>query len=195
MKPKKTPLRSKSIKKAPGTPSLNSTLNSLASFAADDEDQSATVWDHEKLDWLKPGNIKDAAQKPPDHLDFNPTTLYVPQSFIKNLTPGMGNWWKIKSKNYDAVIFYKVGKFYEMYHMDAIVGVHNCGLTFMRGTYAHCGFPEMRFEHFASMLVNKGFKKPLKIHTIADPFNKSRYLIFLSVKGCESRTNRNTRIK
>ena len=53
VKPKKAAPRSKPTKKATGTPSLNSTLNSLASFAADDEDQTATVWDHEKLRVIK----------------------------------------------------------------------------------------------------------------------------------------------
>ena len=42
--------------------------------------------------------------------------------------------------------------------MDAGIGVSHCGLTFMRGKFAHSGFPEMRFEHFSSMLLNKGFK-------------------------------------
>ena len=51
-----------------------------------------------------------------------------------------------------------MGKFYELYHQDADVGVANCGLTYMRGAFAHAGFPEMRFDHFASMLVNKGYK-------------------------------------
>lgn len=101
----------------------------------------------------------------PNHSDYDPCTLYVPESYIKSCTPGMGNWWKIKSKNYDSIIFYKVGKFYELYHMDAGVGVTHCGLTFMRGKFAHAGFPEVRFEHFTSMLLNKedwvGKKKSL----------------------------------
>ena len=33
----------------------------------------------------------------------------------------------------DCVLFYKVGKFYELYHMDADVGFQQCNLTYMRG--------------------------------------------------------------
>ena len=86
----------------------------------------------------------------------------------------MGNWWKIKSKNYDSIIFYKVGKFYELYHMDAGVGVTHCGLTFMRGKFAHAGFPEVRFEHFTSMLLNKGFKVARVEQTETQEQNKER---------------------
>ena len=52
----------------------------------------------------------------------------------------------------------KVGKFYELYHMDAVVAVRELGLTFMKGDYAHCGFPEIAFSRFADSLVSKGYK-------------------------------------
>ena len=137
--------------KTPRKSNANSTIASFASFAADDDDAEADqiVYEHEKLEWLKPDKIKDKDGNAPDDPEYDPTTLKVPESFIKNCTPGMGNWWKIKSRNYDTVIFYKVGKFYELYHMDAGIGVSHCGLTFMKGKFAHSGFPEMRFEHFS----------------------------------------------
>lgn len=163
-----------SVKKAKSKPSLNSTLSNISAFEANDDAEEKTVWDHEKLDWLKESKLTDRKKNLPSSEDYDPTTLYVPESFIKGVTPGMGNWWKIKSKNYDAVIFYKVGKFYEMYHMDAVIGVGNCGLTFMKGNYAHCGFPEMRFEHFSSMLVNKGFKVARVEQTETQELNKER---------------------
>ena len=50
----------------------------------------------------------------------------------------------------DTVLLLKVGKFYEMYNMDADVGVQVLGLTYMTGgaasdSQAHCGFPEMAY--------------------------------------------------
>ena len=89
-------------------------------------------WEHEKQEWLKPGKIKDINGNKPESPDYDPTTLYVPKEYISKCTPGLGNWWKIKAKNFDTVIFYKVGKFYELYHMDAILGVNFCGLTYMK---------------------------------------------------------------
>jgi DNA mismatch repair protein MSH6 len=44
----------------------------------------------------------------------------------------MRQWWEIKLKNYDCVIFLKLGKFYELYHMDAVTGVNELGLIYMK---------------------------------------------------------------
>ncbi|VDN19755.1 unnamed protein product [Gongylonema pulchrum] len=45
-----------------------------------------------------------------------------------------------------------------MYHMDAVIGVENLNLNYMRGGFAHCGFPEVAYGRFADQLVNRGFK-------------------------------------
>ncbi len=52
----------------------------------------------------------------------------------------------------------KVGKFYELYHMDAVVGVRELGLVFMKTEFAHCGFPETGFGRYSDVLVQKGYK-------------------------------------
>ena len=52
----------------------------------------------------------------------------------------------------------KVGKFYELYHMDAVVGVQELGLVFMKAEFAHCGFPEAGFGRYSDALVQKGHK-------------------------------------
>lgn len=44
----------------------------------------------------------------------------------------MRQWWELKSKYYDCILFFKVGKFYELYHIDALVGVRELGLALMR---------------------------------------------------------------
>lgn len=41
-------------------------------------------------------------------------------------------WWEMKSSHYDCVLFFKVGKFYELYHMDAAVGVNELGFSYMK---------------------------------------------------------------
>lgn len=45
---------------------------------------------------------------------------------------GHRQWWAAKSAYFDTVLFFKVGKFYEMYHMDAVIGVENLNLNYMR---------------------------------------------------------------
>ncbi|XP_076141920.1 DNA mismatch repair protein Msh6 [Alosa pseudoharengus] len=119
---------------------------------------AVTVWDHEKLEWLQEGRRKDARRRRQSEEDYDPTTLYVPDDFLNRTTPGMRRWWELKSKMFDAVLFYKVGKFYELYHMDAVIGVNELGLTFMKGAWAHSGFPEIAFGRFSDVLVQKGYK-------------------------------------
>jgi DNA mismatch repair ATPase MutS len=41
-------------------------------------------------------------------------------------------WWEMKTQHFDCVLFFKVGKFYELYHMDAVTGVNELGLQYMR---------------------------------------------------------------
>ena len=117
-----------------------------------------TIWYHKTLEWLKPEKRRDEHRRRPDHPEFNPTTLYVPEEFLNSCTPGMRNWWQFKSQNFDLVIFYKVGKFYELYHMDVVIGVSELGLIFMKGNWAHSGFPEIAFGRFSDSLVQKGYK-------------------------------------
>ncbi|XP_070788374.1 DNA mismatch repair protein Msh6 isoform X1 [Pituophis catenifer annectens] len=121
-------------------------------------DGNPTVWEHEKIDWLQDGKRKDSHRRRQNDPDYDQSTLFVPEDYLKNCTPGMRKWWELKSQNFDAVIFYKVGKFYELYHMDAVVGVNKLGLVFMKGTWAHSGFPEMAFDRFSNILVQKGHK-------------------------------------
>ncbi|RCN33738.1 MutS domain V protein [Ancylostoma caninum] len=99
------------------------------------EDEKFT---HETLSFLKPEKIRDAQGRRPDEDGYDPTTLFVPADFLKDQTP--------------------VGKFYELYHMDAVIAVECLGLTFMRGSYAHAGFPEPAYGKFADQLVSRGYK-------------------------------------
>lgn len=52
----------------------------------------------------------------------------------------------------------QVGKFYELYHMDAVIGVKELNLIFMKGQFAHSGFPESSFGRYSQTLVQKGYK-------------------------------------
>ncbi|XP_012252115.2 DNA mismatch repair protein Msh6 isoform X2 [Athalia rosae] len=117
-----------------------------------------TEWSHLKYDFLQPNKIKDIHKRPPTDPNYDPKTLFVPHEFKINQTPAMKQWWEMKCKNFDCVLFFKVGKFYELYHMDAVTGVNEIGLSYMRGEFAHSGFPEIAYGRFASSLIEKGYK-------------------------------------
>ncbi|MCI4376690.1 hypothetical protein PGIGA_G00191290 [Pangasianodon gigas] len=166
-KTKSTPIPSEIHKSNPVSLAAD-TKSRLSAFSAPDSFESqgsaagnldgVGVWDHEKLDWLQDGKRKDARRRRQVDEDYDPTTLYVPEDFLNRVTPGMRRWWQLKSEMFDTVLFYKVGKFYELYHMDAVIGVNELGLTFMKGTWAHSGFPEIGFGRFSDVLVQKGYK-------------------------------------
>lgn len=42
--------------------------------------------------------------------------------------------------------------------MDADIGVKELGFSYMRGEFAHSGFPEIAFDKMASILVERGYK-------------------------------------
>ncbi|ETN62362.1 DNA mismatch repair protein mut [Anopheles darlingi] len=116
------------------------------------------VWAHQKLEFLKPNKIKDIQGNRPGSEKYDGRTLFVPESFLNTLTPAMRQWWEIKSQHYDCVLFFKVGKFYELYHMDAEVGVSELGFSFMKGEFAHSGFPETAYDRMSTSLIEKGYK-------------------------------------
>lgn len=50
-------------------------------------DDEPMLWMHNKLDFLKPENVKDADGRKPDHAEYNPNTLFVPKTYLDKLTP------------------------------------------------------------------------------------------------------------
>ncbi|CAM9479643.1 unnamed protein product, partial [Discosporangium mesarthrocarpum] len=112
---------------------------------------------HHGLHWLYKDRT-DKNRRPPSHPEYNPRTLYVPPSFLKSETPAMQQWWEFKRENMDTVLFFKVGKFYELFHQDADVGMQELDLIYMKGEKAHSGFPEISYGKFADILVSKGYR-------------------------------------
>ncbi|CAI5745289.1 unnamed protein product [Peronospora destructor] len=112
---------------------------------------------HDSLPWLHEKR-RDINGNTPDSLDYNPRTLMVPPEFLKKETPAMVQWWEAKAHNMDTVLFFKVGKFYELFHMDADVGFKELNLIYMKGNKAHSGFPEIAYSKMSSQLVAKGYR-------------------------------------
>ena len=72
----------------------------------------------------------------------------------------MKQFWEFKSENFDKVLFFKLGKFYEMFFDDAIIGNQILNLNWMGNDpkKLHVGFPEKALSYRAEKLVNAGFK-------------------------------------
>ncbi|PSS14723.1 DNA mismatch repair protein [Actinidia chinensis var. chinensis] len=113
--------------------------------------------ERQKLHFLG-DNRRDANRRRPGDLNYDPRTLYLPPDFLKSLTGGQRQWWEFKAKHMDKVIFFKMGKFYELFEMDAHVGVKELDLQYMKGEQPHCGFPEKNFSMNVEKLARKGYR-------------------------------------
>ncbi|KAL0389708.1 UNVERIFIED_CONTAM: DNA mismatch repair protein MSH6 [Sesamum calycinum] len=111
----------------------------------------------EKLPFLEVDR-RDANRRRPGDANYDPRTLYLPPEFVKSLTGGQRQWWEFKSKHMDKVLFFKMGKFYELFEMDAHVGAKELGLQYMKGEQPHCGFPEKNFSMNVEKLARKGYR-------------------------------------
>lgn len=142
-----TPVK-RSTKKSNG----RSTSKKSKSNGFDKENSSANAgescisvvrkFSHETYDFIKPENIRDKDGRRPEHPDYDPKTLYVPNDWLKKQTQTQQQWWLIKRDHFDTILFFKMGKFYELYHMDAVLICELTNIIYMKGQFAHAGFPE-----------------------------------------------------
>ncbi|KAL4572174.1 hypothetical protein LXL04_018943 [Taraxacum kok-saghyz] len=103
-------------------------------------------------------NRKDAKKRSPGNENYDPRTLYLPPSFLESLSGCQRQWWEFKSQNMDKILFFKMGKFYELFEMDAHVGAKELDLQYMKGDQPHCGFPEKNFATNVEKLACKGYR-------------------------------------
>lgn len=107
--------------------------------------------------WL--ANMQDADRNPPDHPDYDSRTLYIPPSAWAGFSPFEKQYWEIKCKFWDSIVFFKKGKFYELYEKDASVGHQLFDLKLTdRVNMRMVGVPEASLDMWASQFVAKGYK-------------------------------------
>jgi DNA mismatch repair protein MSH6 len=111
----------------------------------------------ERYPWL--ANILDANKNPPGHPDYDPTTLYIPPLAERNFSPFEKQYWDIKKNLWDTVVFFKKGKFYELYENDATIGHQLFDLKLTdRVNMRMVGVPESSLDMWVNQFVAKGFK-------------------------------------
>lgn len=113
----------------------------------------------ERYQWLV--NIKDSEKRPIDHPEYDSRTLYVPPAAWGKFTAFEKQYWEIKSLMWDTVVFFKKGKFYELYENDAIIANTEFDLKIAGGGRANmklAGIPEMSFEYWAKEFISHGYK-------------------------------------
>lgn len=61
-----------------------------------------------KFEWLDPSCIKDANGRRPDHPLYDRTTLYIPPKVLDKMSASQKQYWSVKCKYMDVVLFFKV---------------------------------------------------------------------------------------
>ncbi|EME48689.1 hypothetical protein DOTSEDRAFT_141977 [Dothistroma septosporum NZE10] len=111
----------------------------------------------DRYPWL--ASIQDADRNPPDHPDYDKRTIYIPPMAWNNFSPFEKQYWEIKQKFWDTIVFFKKGKFYELYENDATIGHQLFDLKLTdRVNMRMVGVPEASLDHWANMFVAKGYK-------------------------------------
>ncbi|KAK3934309.1 putative dna mismatch repair protein msh6 protein [Diplogelasinospora grovesii] len=111
----------------------------------------------DRYPWL--ANIMDINKNPPGHPDYDPGTIYVPPSAWNQFSPFEKQYWEIKQKLWTTVVFFKKGKFYELYENDATIGHQLFDLKLTdRVNMRMVGVPESSLDIWVNQFVAKGYK-------------------------------------
>jgi DNA mismatch repair protein MSH6 len=93
------------------------------------------------------------------HPDYDPRTLYIPESSWRVFTPFEKQFWEIKCKHFDTIVFFKKGKFYELYEQDADIGHREFDLKMTdRINMRMVGIPESSFDLWAAKFIAADYK-------------------------------------
>ncbi|KAJ3191035.1 DNA mismatch repair protein msh6 [Irineochytrium annulatum] len=140
-----------------------SNRQSLGSFAA-----PSTEKKKERAEKFKENNKeryaflldeRDEQKRRPGDEGYDPRTLFIPPSAWDKFTQFEKQFWEVKSKHWDTVVFFKKGKFYELYEKDADIAHQEFDWKVSdRVNMKMCGAPENSFQNWAAQFVAKGYK-------------------------------------
>ncbi|KAH6645275.1 muts domain V-domain-containing protein [Truncatella angustata] len=111
----------------------------------------------DRYPWL--AKVSDLNRNPPGHPDFDPSTVYVPPMAWSKFSAFEKQYWEIKHKLWDTVVFFKKGKFYELYENDATIGHQLFDLKLTdRVNMRMVGVPESSLDIWVNQFIAKGYK-------------------------------------
>ncbi|KAF3147528.1 DNA mismatch repair protein msh6 [Orbilia oligospora] len=107
--------------------------------------------------WLV--DIQDKDGNRPGDEEHDPRTLFIPKYAWNKFSPFEKQYWEIKQDLFDTVVFFKKGKFYELYENDATIGHQEFDLKLTdRVNMRMVGVPESSLDMWASQFIAKGYK-------------------------------------
>ncbi|GMY35996.1 DNA mismatch repair protein MSH7 isoform X2 [Fagus crenata] len=114
-----------------------------------------------KFEWLDPTRIRDANGRRPGDPLYDKKTLYIPPDILRKMSASQKQYWNVKSQYMDVVVFFKVGKFYELYEIDAEIGHKELDWKMTLSGVGKCrqvGISESGIDDAVQKLVARGYK-------------------------------------
>ena len=112
----------------------------------------------DKYGFLK--DIRDSQKRRPTDKGYDPSTLFIEPRYLSQMTNFDRQYWEIKSKHFDTLVFFRKGKFYELYERDADIGQRELGLKMAcrQGAMRIVGVPISNLLEWSAKLIARGYK-------------------------------------
>ncbi|RDA91873.1 hypothetical protein CP533_0360 [Ophiocordyceps camponoti-saundersi (nom. inval.)] len=111
----------------------------------------------ERYPWL--ANIRDKDKRAPGDAEYDPRTIFIPPLAWNKFSPFEKQYWEIKQNLWDTIVFFKKGKFYELYEKDATIGHQEFDFKMTdRVNMRMVGVPESSLDHWVNQFIAKQYK-------------------------------------
>lgn len=111
----------------------------------------------DRYPWL--AKVMDKDKRTPDDPEYDKRTIYVPPMAWNKFSPFEKQYWEIKQNLWDTILFFKKGKFYELYENDATVGHQEFDLKMTdRVNMRMVGVPESSLDYWVNQFIAKQYK-------------------------------------
>ena len=121
------------------------------------KEKAHTKEPEERHVWLV--NIRDKERRAANDPDYDSRTIYVPPNAWAKFSPFEKQYWEIKQNLWDTIVFFKKGKFYELYEKDATIGHQEFDFKMTdRVNMRMVGVPESSLDHWVNQFIAKQYK-------------------------------------
>ncbi|QUC19056.1 uncharacterized protein UV8b_03297 [Ustilaginoidea virens] len=121
------------------------------------KEKAHTKEPEDRYPWL--ANIRDKEKRLPNDPEYDPRTIYIPPMAWSKFSPFEKQYWEIKQNLWDTIVFFKKGKFYELYENDATIGHQQFDFKMTdRVNMRMVGVPESSLDHWVNQFIAKQYK-------------------------------------
>lgn len=121
------------------------------------KEKAHTKEPEDRYPWLS--NLRDKEKRAPGDPEYDPRTIFIPPAAWNKFSPFEKQYWEIKQNLWDTIVFFKKGKFYELYENDATIGHQEFDFKMTdRVNMRMVGVPESSLDHWVNQFIAKQYK-------------------------------------